>query len=158
MSTKKVLAPLLVVLILAGWGCSSNKETTGDNDKTVAPGDDQTVTIPTATTTATTPAPAKGKTTITAPTKALTYAAALDKYRGAVMQFVNCRVLNGTFTLKKGVSFMLDNRDSIAHTIKIQGKSYRLGGYSFAIATPLTVGNSFVTCDGGGSGEVRVQN
>lgn len=155
---KKVLAPLILVLIFAGWGCSTKQETTSDTDKTAVSGDDQTATIPAATTTSAAPTPVKGKTTITAPAKTLTYAAALDKYRGAVMQFVGCRVLNGTFTLKKGVSFMLDNRDATAHTIKIQGKSYRLGGYSFAIATPLTVGNSFVTCDGGGSGEVRVQN
>lgn len=153
---KKVLAPLILVLVLAGWGCSSKQVAAPAADTTAAPSADQTVTIPTATTTSAAPVPTK--TTITAPAKALTYAAALDKYRGVVMQFVNCRVLNGTFTLKKGVSFMLDNRDAAAHSIKIQGKSYRLGGYSFAIATPLTVGNSFVTCDGGGSGEVRVQN
>src|ERR1700710_2933976 len=43
------------------------------------------------------------------------------KNTGYYFQFVACHGAPGTFTLKKGKKFMLDNRDGKSHKIVVQG-------------------------------------
>jgi hypothetical protein len=126
---------------------------------------DQINTAPSSTTGATAPTTGGGSATkpaTTAPAKpapkALTYAQALDLYRGkGLIQFNDCRATPGVIGVKKGAAFMLDNRDAKAHTIVADKKTFRLAPYSFVIVTASTAGSSYITCDGGGSGELKVQ-
>lgn len=94
---------------------------------------------------------------VTAPTK--NYSAALSTYgaAGARFQFINCSGTPGTLSIKKGNSFMLDNRDNKTHTLGIGVASYKLAPYDFAIIKLQNVGSFPITCDGGGSARVDVQ-
>ena len=87
------------------------------------------------------------------------YVEALAKYRssGAYFQIVNCRGTPGTMTLKRGVVFMVDNRDNADHRIGVGNRSYDLGPYGFIIVSAATAGISNITCDGGGAAQIRVQ-
>lgn len=87
----------------------------------------------------------------------LTFTQAIDKYGSTRFEFVNCNGFPGSFTLKKGSKYMLDNRDDAAHTIGVGSQSYKLGALSFAIETASQVGTLNVTCDGGGAAKLIVQ-
>ncbi len=94
------------------------------------------------------------------PTSASTdYEKALNDYRsrGAYFQFVNCAGNPGSLTLKRGTVFMLDNRDSKAHKIKVGTVTYTVGGYGYKLVNPQTLGLNHITCDGGGAAAVNVQ-
>ncbi len=92
-------------------------------------------------------------------TKAYLDALKIYKTTGYYFQFVNCHGSPGSFTLKAGKKFMLDNRDGVAHKIKVQGgQSFNISAYGFAIATaPSTVGDHYIDCDGGGAAKIVVQ-
>lgn len=110
----------------------------------------------------TTPKPAViQKTTSAAPSKPVSesYESALNKYRtsGGYFQLANCRSTPGTISIKRGVKFMIDNRDPVPHRIKVGDTAYQVAGYGFLIITPTTLGTNYLTCDGGGSGMVSVQ-
>ncbi len=91
------------------------------------------------------------------PTKNYTAAMATYGTNGARFQFVGCSATPGTMSLKRGISFMLDNRNAEAHTIAIGQASYRLKGYDYAIVTVQKAGVYPITCDGGGSGQLSVE-
>ncbi|MBI2444473.1 MAG: hypothetical protein HYV42_04515 [Candidatus Magasanikbacteria bacterium] len=95
----------------------------------------------------------------TAPTRNLSYTDAVKTYRtsGAYFQLVNCRGTPGTINLKKGVPFMIDNRDAKAHRVEVGGQAYQLKAYGFAIVTSQTIGINYITCDGSGAAGVNVQ-
>jgi len=61
--------------------------------------------------------------------------------------------------MKTGTKFMLDNRDSVARTIAIEGgQSYSLSAYGFKIATaPAKEGTYYITCNKGGAASITVQ-
>jgi hypothetical protein len=103
--------------------------------------------------------PAKPVVTKPAASASTNYEKALNEYRakGAYFQFVNCAGNPGTLTLKRGTVFMLDNRDSKAHTIKVGKLSYKLAGYGYKLVNPQTLGLNQITCDGGGAAVVNVQ-
>jgi hypothetical protein len=110
------------------------------------------------------PAPVKSPTKAppktTAPQSASTaYVNALNIYQksGYYFQLVKCTLNPGTMTLKKGVKYMLDNRNAETHTLAIGTKRVVLSGYNFAIVTADTVGTHNITCDGGGTGKLVVQ-
>lgn len=90
------------------------------------------------------------------------YQQALDKYTFRI-QFKDCRGIGeppsagGSLVLKKGTPLMLDNRDKIAHTIAFKGVSVKVGAENFAIVTPTVLGIYNVTCDGGGSASLNVE-
>lgn len=88
------------------------------------------------------------------------YAKAVAQFgtSGYRYQFANCSGLPGTFTVKKGVQFMLDNRDEERHTLRLANRSYAIPAYGYALVTVNTAGTYQITCDGGGSAQVRVQN
>lgn len=87
------------------------------------------------------------------------YALALGLYKksGFYFQFAGCHGNPGVLTMKRGVKFMIDNRDNEVHVIKIGTKSYVLGPYGYAIVTtPNTIGKNFITCDKGGAAVINV--
>jgi hypothetical protein len=96
-----------------------------------------------------TPAPAKNL--------SLTYSDAINLFGGYRFQFTNCSGAPGTLNVTKGSTFLLDNRDDVAHTIKVGAQSYSLGAYGFRIATASTMGANQITCDGKGAAVVNVQ-
>lgn len=94
-------------------------------------------------------------------TNPLSYSAALNIYRnsGYYFQFSSCHGLPGRISIKRGVKFMMDNRDDVARTLAINGKSYYVSSYNFVIAAaPKTAGKFFITCDGGGAATLHVAN
>ncbi len=111
-----------------------------------------------ATTTPVSPAPAAKKPAATAPSPS-GYSQALDKYgkSGYRIQFTNCSATPSKLAVAKTASFMLDNRDAVAHTVKIGSYTYRLGAQGYAIASITKVGTYNMTCDGGGTGQLVVQ-
>lgn len=103
------------------------------------------------------PAAIQPVTTLSATEK---YQQALNTYRsaGAYFQFVGCHANPGTLSIKRGVSYMIDNRDKAAHTIKVGNvSSYRVGGYGYAIVKAPAPGRYYITCDDGGSGLLNVE-
>lgn len=91
--------------------------------------------------------------------KAFTYSQAVQQYDdlGYRYQFANCSGLPGTFTIKRGVKFMLDNRDSVRHVIGIGTNKYTVPAYGYAIISVNTPNAYYITCDGGGAAEIKVQ-
>ena len=93
--------------------------------------------------------------------KSLTYTKALSLYPYRI-QFSNCRGFvgtpgNGTLAIKRGVKFMLDNRDNQSHRIAFVGHSIHLEPYGFAIVSATSTGTYPLTCDGGGSATLKVE-
>ena len=93
------------------------------------------------------------------------YTDAVNTYQYRI-QFTSCHgsvsgsagVANGgTLVIKKGVKFMIDNRDPLAHTFAFNGQSYRVGAYSFAIVSAIRTGIYPLTCDGGGGAYLNVE-
>lgn len=72
-------------------------------------------------------------------------------------QFADCRGTPPILQIKKGVKFMIDNRDDSAHTFKVGAQSLRIGAWDFAILTASTLGQQNVTCDGGPNAILNVQ-
>lgn len=162
------VAMALGVMLLAGVGCSRS----GDNSAipTYNTGTSPGYTSAVNGNGSASPALPSGSTPVTPPKSAtatapipttLKYNDALNIYRkaGSYFQFVSCRGNPGTMSAKKGTKIMFDNRDTVAHTIKI-GKvsSYRVDGYGYVIASaPLAPGQYYITCDGGGSAFLNVE-
>jgi len=98
------------------------------------------------------------KTTATSLSAAPTYLKTLNVYRtsGYYFQFVNCSGSPGSLLMKKGVKFMMDNRDKKAHKFVVMGKTYLLGAYGYTIVTADKIGKHFITCDGGGAAQITV--
>lgn len=91
--------------------------------------------------------------------KTQSYTDALEIYgkSGYRLQISNCSGTPGSFTLKMGVKFMLDNRDNKTHQIVVGTRSYRLAAYDFAIVSINKAGIFNATCDGGGAASILVQ-
>ncbi len=186
MYKKLLLGSSLVTLVLAGAGCMGDTTvptntstpnttttafaTTTNNTTSTNDGSDFLATTSIATDGITgsilpsgTTRPANGNTPVAGSandpsTKA--YLAALKIYdaNGYRYQFANCSGLPGTFTIKKNVKFMLDNRDGERHVLGFNGARYSVPAYSYVIASINKAGNFFITCDGGGAAQVKVQN
>ncbi len=95
-------------------------------------------------------------TTGSSSSKKLSYGEAIKKYPFR-FQFINCSANPGSMSVKRNTPVMLDNRDKTAHTIKANGQTIRIAGYDYQILYPKTEGESFITCDGGGSGKLNVE-
>ena len=68
------------------------------------------------------------------------YSAALLKYANSRIQIQqSCQAVPNQVTYKSGTAVMFDNRATVAHTVKIDGISYRLSADSFRI---LVLANS----------------
>ncbi|PIR76039.1 MAG: hypothetical protein COU32_04190 [Candidatus Magasanikbacteria bacterium CG10_big_fil_rev_8_21_14_0_10_42_10] len=88
------------------------------------------------------------------------YGAAFAIYgkSGYRLQFSACSGNPGYMTMKRGVKFMIDNRDNERHDIAIGTNTYTLEAYDFAIVSIQKAGDFAITCDGGGAAHVLIQN
>ncbi len=113
-------------------------------------------------------APVVKENTTTTPPKAVTppvdnsYATAIKTYKYR-LQFVKCHGTssiqnNGTLTVKKNAKFMLDNRDSVKHSIALAGQTHGVAGYKWVITSIAKSGTYNVTCDGGGAATIIVED
>lgn len=106
------------------------------------------------------PAPAKTPTKTTA-TPDDSYQKAMNTYDYRI-QFVNCRGVIapgiGTLSMKKNSKFMLDNRDKKAHVIAFAGQSHTIAAEDFYIASIAKSGSYNLTCDGGGSVKINIED
>jgi hypothetical protein len=87
----------------------------------------------------------------------LGYTDALNTFGGYRFQFSNCSGTPGTLALASGVPFLLDNRDAVAHSIKVGSTSYSVGAYGYRIASVTTKGTYNITCDGKGAATLKVE-
>lgn len=72
---------------------------------------------------------------------------------GYRIQFTNCSGNPGKLNLKQGTKFMVDNRDSSPHLIKLASVQRTVAGYDYEIFTAPKPGAYTLTCDGKGSVE-----
>jgi hypothetical protein len=113
--------------------------------------------------------PAQTSATNSAPvslkTRSQLYTDAVNSYQYRI-QFAQCHgtvtgsagpAAGGTLVIKKSVSFMIDNRDAVAHTFAFNGQSYKVAGYDFAIVSAKGIGTYPITCDGGGAATLHVE-
>lgn len=79
---------------------------------------------------------------------------------GAYFQFVKCQANPGYMVIKKGAAFMLDNRDAIAHTIKLNDQEFRLPPYGYAITSAQVASSTkaqYLICDNATTAGILVQ-
>lgn len=177
MSKNKIIAlvaigAVVIVFIIFAVTCKKSADTTpaGDNNSTENQAEDSldsasaTTTDLTASTTPTTSVKTAVTTKKTVSVKApgavtQSYADALKTYSasGYRMQFVNCKASPGSLIIKKGKTFMLDNRDNKSHKIKVGSVTYTVGAYGYAIATARTLDVNYVLCDGAGAAKITVE-
>ena len=152
------LGGIAATLVLVGAGCVSNEVAPSTPYSPPATETPATNTTPSASPPATKATAPASK---TAPTLSATeqYQRSLNTYRtvGAYYQFVGCHANPATISIKRGVSYMIDNRDKIARTVKVGPTIYHLGGYGYVIAKAPAPGRYFITCDGGGTGLLNVE-
>ena len=115
----KLFFELILVLVLVGFGLWALKK-----NPVIAPVDNgQTVDS----------ANNGGNDNITVPTATITYAQALQKYKNARIQLdQDCRAIPNNVTYKNNTNIMIDNRASIARTVKV-GSSFSIPAYGFQI-------------------------
>ncbi len=132
----------VVAVLLLGYGIYSynhdnwniglgNKEQDQDYLDNVAP--DATTTEP--------------STGTTGGTKKLAYGDAIKAYPYR-FQFSKCLGTPATLAVKTGSYVMLDNRDSVAHTIVADKQTFKIAGFDYALVHTSTLGNLSVLCDG----------
>lgn len=136
-------AAILVVLIVAGTWLAVRRSHQSNTNQQASSGQPATSTASST--------PKSG----TSSGKTSGYTKAVETYDYRI-QFSQCHgsvntVGSGTLSVKKGVRFMLDNRDPVAHTIAYKGVSVRVPGYGYAIESASVIGTYPITCDGGGA-------
>ncbi|MBI5221247.1 MAG: hypothetical protein HY979_00375 [Candidatus Magasanikbacteria bacterium] len=149
---KKIILVVLTVLIVGGlfWflfsknynGFNSTTNTSSDYLKSIQP----ISTAPTATPAVVASNPKVGD----AADNISLYVKMVNKFFGTRFQFSqNCAFATPTdFVIKKGVQFMVDNRDAKAHTFSFAGQKYQVGAYGYAIVSTPKIGKLPVFCDG----------
>ncbi len=167
-----IVAIAVAVLVLGVFAFTSRKNAPASNDNTQTEqmGEETSDTTSTTedmatSTTSTVATTTKTTKTTTQPAvkapgaATLSYTNALKIYSasGYRFQFINGRATPGTMIIKKGSSFMLDNRDGKAHTIKVGTASYHIGAYGFVIATAKTAGTNYIMCDGINTAKIEVE-
>ena len=166
---KYIVLALIVVLIIGGGIWLAKEKSAGpageQSFEEPATADEGAVSAPTTEAAATgTPAKtttAKPKTITPAPgAVTLPYAEALAKYgqNGYRFQFAdNCQIKPSSLVVKKGVRYMLDNRDDVAHRISVGSASYSLKAYGYAVPTASVAGAYNVYCDGRTVGKIHIE-
>ncbi len=79
-----------------------------------------------------------------------------ERGTGYRFQFAECSGVPGELTMKKGVRYMLDNRDDQEHTFRVGPNAVNIPAWDIAILTAGPVGQWYVTCDGGGAAVIKV--
>lgn len=148
---------VVVVLIYLAWPSAPAYNPPTNNSPVSATNNPASQTAPTA---ANTNAPVKAPTAAPAAPKPLSYSEAISAYKYRI-QFVKCQPYTNSpgvysLTLTKNTPIMLDNRDAVVRTIGVQGKTYRISGYDYAVAYPGRTGTSAITCDGRDTIQINV--
>ncbi len=119
----------------------------------------ETIPVPSEKTTTPTVKTAPPTIAVKSVTTPLNYTQALNLYRGAgaYFQLVKCNGNPGMISLKKGVKFMVDNRDRVTHRIGLGKSVFTIKPYGFLILTASYPGTSPLTCDGGGAAQLNVE-
>ena len=156
------LAGCGVLLTLLGAGCNSTGTTTAPlatgNNSQIPPSSTTASNTNATVASATIKIPAKKPAAAVPASKSYTDLLAIYKTSGYYFAFVDCHALPGVLSFKKGVTFMLDNRDTAKRTIAVNGVPYSLAPYGYAIAmAPGKPGSYYITCDGGGAAQVNIQ-
>lgn len=156
MNKRFLLTAITIPLITIGAGCAAKSSTNVAVTPPAADTSDDTAfsaeIIPGATVVKT------GATVVVNPTQDYVTALAIYQKSGGRIQFANCSGNPGTLSIKRNTKFMIDNRDDNSHKIGIGTKNYLLDAYDFAIVSVAKAGTYNLTCDGGGSAQVTVQN
>lgn len=86
------------------------------------------------------------------------YISTLEKYTdaGYKIQFIGCSAKPGKLIVKKGKSFMLDNRGDKSIKVTVGTANYFIGAYKYAIATEYTLGTNYILCNGIRAAEITV--
>lgn len=88
------------------------------------------------------------------------YGEAFNAYSqsGNYFQFSECIPTGrNSLVLKKGLYFMIDNRDQVSHRFGVGNKSYNVAALGYVIVpTPATAGDYNITCDGAARVELKV--
>jgi hypothetical protein len=88
--------------------------------------------------------------------KNLSYGDAIKAYPER-FQFTGCHGTPNSIAVKKGTAVMLDNRDTVAHTIKADSQTFYLPKLSYAILHTSVIENVPVLCDGKNSVTLNVE-
>ncbi len=88
----------------------------------------------------------------------LPYEQALENYKssGYRIQLSNCSGIPGKMNIKQGTKFMVDNRDSVKHIVKLASVSRSVASYDYEVFVAPKYGTYHLTCDGKGSAELNV--
>jgi hypothetical protein len=159
-----VVAILIFVLFAFSFRQSGSEDQFSDLDTADDVIDQATTSVDgmlTATSTpTTTEKTTAAKTTVKASPGAVSqsYADALKTYSasGYRFQIVDCQMTPGSLVIKKGSTFMVDNRDNAAHKIAVGNTNYSVGAYGFVIATAKVLGVNYIRCDNRGSAKITV--
>lgn len=91
-----------------------------------------------------------GSVNATIPATVVSYAQALEKYKDARIQLdQNCQATPNIMTFKNNTNIMIDNRASIARTVKV-GSTFSIKGYGFKIvklSSTTLPATWYVDCD-----------
>lgn len=89
----------------------------------------------------------------------LDYSEALNKYSksGYRIQIIDCRATPGTMTVKKGNTFMIDNRDAVSRKITVGTTVYNIKGYGFVIARAKVLGLNYIKCNNNRTATLNVE-
>ncbi len=88
--------------------------------------------------------------------KKMSYGEAKNTYPYRI-QFSECHGNPGALAVKTGSIVMLDNRDSVAHTIVADKQTFKIAGFDYALLKTSAISNTNITCDGGGAALLNVQ-
>jgi hypothetical protein len=111
------LIVVLVIVIFALYSMSKNSSTVTNTPDTVSTEDTST-----------------GSVNTVAPAKAITYEQALIKYADARIQLSeDCQAHPNIITRKNNTEIMIDNRASVARSIKMNSKTYSIKAYGFKV-------------------------
>jgi plastocyanin len=89
--------------------------------------------------------------------KSLSYGDAIKAYPNRFQFRASCEGTPASISVKSGTTVMLDNRDTVSHTIKADKQTFYLSGLHYAILHTSTITNLTVTCDGKNSVTLNVE-
>jgi hypothetical protein len=91
-------------------------------------------------------------------TPPLAYGEMVKKYQGYIFQFDrDCTWVTPTsMVMKKGVKFVIDNRENKTHIFTFANNKYTLKAYNYVIVTAAPVGTNYISCDGAHRAVVKV--
>ena len=152
-----IVAGVIVVVAVGAYALSRKHQQPGSSQ---APSNQQLTaaqiasTTPVSATPTTTPPANKS---VSSNTKAYDNAIEIYGTSGYRFQFSQCHGTPGKLAIKKGSKFMLDNRDSQAHTIVVKSQTFHVPALGFAIVTARDLGTYNIICDGGGAAQLTVE-